>query len=138
VITIFADLAVAVIAGVIISALVFAWKHARVIAHTRPLGQHGKLYELDGPLFFGSAQAFGDLFDVENDPKNVVMDFKNARVMDASGVEAIEKLTERYAKTDKKLTLRHLSEDCKSVLDQAKANITHEEDDPDYKVARDY
>jgi SulP family sulfate permease len=138
IITIFADLAVAVIAGVIISALVFAWKHARVVAHSRPLGQHGKLYELDGPLFFGSVQAFSDLFDVENDPKNIVMDFKNARVMDASGVEAIEKLTEKYAKLNKKLTLRHLSEDCKTVLAKAKANITHEEDDPEYKVARDY
>ena len=138
IITIFADLAVAVIAGVIISALVFAWKHARVIAHTRLLGKHAKLYELDGPLFFGSAQAFGDLFDVEHDPKNIIVDFKNARVMDSSGVEAIEKLTERYAREGKKLTLRHLSDDCKAVLTKAKANITHEEDDPEYKVARDY
>jgi len=138
IITIFADLAIAVIAGVIISALVFAWKHARVIAHSRPLGKHGKLYELDGPLFFGSAQAFGDLFDVENDPKNIIVDFKNARVMDSSGVEAIEKLTERYAREGKKLTLRHLSDDCKAVLAKAKANITREEDDPEYKVARDY
>jgi len=129
---------VAVIAGVIISALVFAWKHARVIAHSRPLGKHAKLYELDGPLFFGSVHAFGDLFDVANDPKNVIVDFKNARVMDSSGVEAIEKLTERYAKAGKKLTLRHLSDDCKAVLAKAKANITHEEDDPEYKVARDY
>jgi SulP family sulfate permease len=138
IITIFADLAVAVIAGAIISALVFAWKHARVTAHTRPLGRHAKLYELDGPLFFGSAQPFADMFDVDGDPGNVVVDFKNARVMDASGVEAVEKLTERYAKTGKKLTLRHLSEDCKAVLDKAKANITHEKDDPEYKVARDY
>ncbi len=138
IITIFADLAIAVIAGVIISALVFAWKHARVIAHSRPLGKYSKLYELDGPLFFGSAQAFGDLFDVENDPNNIIVDFKNARVMDSSGVEAIEKLTERYAQEGKKLTLRHLSDDCKAVLAQAQANITHEEDDPEYKVARDY
>jgi SulP family sulfate permease len=138
IITIFADLAVAVIAGVIISALVFAWKHARVTARTRSLGQHGKLYELDGPLFFGSAQAFGDLFDAVMDPKNVIVDFKNARVMDSSGVEAIEKLTERYARLGKKLTLRHLSTDCKAVLAKAQANITHEEDDPEYKVARDY
>jgi SulP family sulfate permease len=140
VITIFADLAVAVIAGVIISALVFAWKHARVYARTRPLGQHARLYELDGPLFFGSAQAFVDLFDVQNDPDNVIVDFKNARVMDASGVEAIEKVTERYATAGKYLTLRHLSDDCKATLTRAKAqaNITHEPDDPEYKVARDY
>ena len=138
IVTIFFDLAVAVIAGVIVSALVFAWKHARVTAHTRLLGKSGILYELDGPLFFGSSQAFGDLFDVENDPKTIIIDFKNARVMDSSGVEAIEKLTERYAKRGKKLTLRHLSLDCKAVLDQAQANITHEEDDPAYKIARNY
>ncbi len=138
IITIFADLAVAVIAGVIISALVFAWKHAKVTARTKTLGKHARLYELDGPLFFGSVHPFSDIFDVENDPKNVIIDFKNARVMDASGVEAIEKLTERYAKAGKRLTLRHLSDDCKAVLDKAKANITHEKDDPEYKVARDY
>ncbi|WP_292664083.1 sodium-independent anion transporter, partial [Nitratifractor sp.] len=68
----------------------------------------------------------------------VVIDFKNARVMDSSGVEAIEKLTQRYARAGKKLTLRHLSDDCKAVLARAQANITQEEDDPDYKVARDY
>ncbi len=140
IITVFADLAVAVIAGVIISALVFAWEHARVYARIRPLGQHGRLYELDGPLFFDSVQAFADLFDVENDPKNIVIDFKNARVMDSSGVEAIEKLTEKYAQAGKRLTLRHLSDDCKAVLAKAKAkaNITDEPDDPEYKVARDY
>ncbi|ADV46522.1 SulP family inorganic anion transporter [Nitratifractor salsuginis] len=138
VITIFFDLAVAVIIGVIISALVFAWKHARIYARTKELGKNAKLYELSGPLFFGSVQSFNDTFDVENDPKVVVIDFKNARVMDSSGVEAIEKLTERYAKAGKKLTLRHLSDDCKAVLKRARANITQEEDDPGYKVARDY
>ena len=138
IVTIFFDLAVAVIIGVIISALVFAWKHARIYAHSRPLGRQAKLYELSGPLFFGSVQSFHDTFDVENDPKVVVIDFKNARVMDSSGVEAIEKLTQRYTKAGKKLTLRHLSDDCKAVLKRAQANITQEEDDPDYKVARDY
>jgi len=140
VVTIFFDLAVAVIIGVIISALVFAWKHARIYAHTRPLGQHARLYELSGPLFFGSVQSFHDVFDAENDPGVVIVDFKNTRVMDSSGVEAIEKITEKYAKAGKKLTLRHLSDDCKAVLARAgaKANITDESDDPEYKVARDY
>jgi SulP family sulfate permease len=137
-VTIFFDLAIAVIIGVIISALVFAWKHARIYAHTRPLGKNAKLYELSGPLFFGSVQSFHDVFDVENDPNVVIVDFKNTRVMDSSGVEAIEKITEKYAKAGKKLTLRHLSDDCKAVLARAQANITQEEDDPDYKVARDY
>ncbi len=76
--------------------------------------------------------------DIENDPKVVIIDFKNARVLDSSGVEAIEKLTQKYASLGKKLTLRHLSDDCKAVLDRAKANITHEKDDPEYKIARDY
>jgi SulP family sulfate permease len=138
IVTIIFDLAIAVIAGVIISALVFAWKHAKIYARVKKLGQNGKLYELEGPLFFGSVQSFNDAFDVENDPKYIIVDFKKTRVMDSSGVEAIEKLTQKYAKKGKKLTLRHLSEDCKAVLKKAKANITQEEDDPDYKVARDY
>jgi len=138
IVTIIFDLAIAVIAGVIISALVFAWKQARIYARSKPLGKNGKLYELEGPLFFGSVSSFNDVFDVQNDPKYVVVDFKNTRVMDSSGVEAIEKLTQKYSTLGKKLTLRHLSSDCKEVLKRAKANITQEEDDPEYKVARDY
>jgi len=140
IITIFFDLAIAVIIGVIISALVFAWKHARIYARVKPLGKNAKLYELSGPLFFGSTESFYEVFDIENDPKVVIIDFKNARVMDSSGVEAIEKLTKKYDKLGKKLTLRHLSSDCKAILARAnaKANIAKEEDDPDYKVAIDY
>ena len=138
VITIFFDLAIAVIAGMIISALVFAWKHARIYANTRSLGKNGKLYELNGPLFFASVESFNDAFDIENDPKYIIIDFKNTKVMDSSGVEAIEKLTKKYKDLDKKVTLRHLSEDCKVTLKRANANITQEEDDPEYKVARDY
>ena len=138
IITIFFDLAVAVIIGVVISALVFAWKHARIYARSRALGHHARLYELSGPLFFGSVQSFYDVFDPANDPAVVIVDFKNTRVMDSSGVEAIEKLTRKYAKAGKKLTLRHLSDDCKAVLARAEANITREEDDPEYKIARDY
>ena len=136
VITIFEDLAVAVIAGIIISALVFAWKHARIFSRT---GQEGnkKIYELDGPLFFGSVTSFNETFDVPNDPEEVVIDFKNARVMDSSGAEAIDALTEKYRKAGKKLTLRHLSEDCKKTLKIAGPFCTYEEDDPTYKVAKD-
>jgi len=138
IVTIFFDLAIAVIIGVIISALVFAWKHARIYARERIESNGTKIYELDGPLFFASVQSFMDVFDMENDPQNIVIDFKNARVMDSSGVEAIDKLTQKYEKSGRKLKLRHLSNDCKAVLKQAKAYVTYEEDDPEYKVARDY
>jgi SulP family sulfate permease len=140
IITIFFDLAVAVIIGVVISALVFAWEHARIYAGSRMLGRHARLYELEGPLFFGSVHSFADIFDIEADPDVVILDFKNTRVMDSSGVEAIEKISRKYAKTGKKLTLRHLSDDCKAVLKRAgiDVNITDESDDPEYKVARDY
>ncbi len=136
IITIFADLAVAVIAGIIISALVFAWKHAKIFSRTKMEGNR-KIYELDGPLFFGSVTSFNEQFNVNEDPNEVVIDFKNARVMDSSGAEAIDALTEKYRKAGKKLTLRHLSEDCKKMLHIAGPFCTYEEDDPTYKVAHD-
>ncbi|WP_456389457.1 SulP family inorganic anion transporter [Hydrogenimonas sp.] len=137
VVTIFTDLAVAVIIGVVISALVFAWQHARVYTRTYTEGNR-KIYEFDGPLFFGSVQGFLDQFDVAGDPDEVVMDFKRARVMDSSGVEAIDKITKRYEEAGKKITIRHLSEDCKKLLKAAGKYCTWEEDDPTYKVAVDH
>ena len=134
IVTVFADLAVAVITGIIISALVFAWEHAKIIAHTKE--EDGKkIYELNGPLFFGSVTSFNEQFNITNDPKEVVIDFKNARVMDSSGAEAIDGLTDKYKKAGKKLTLRHLSEDCKRLLKTAGPFCSYEEDDPTYKVA---
>jgi SulP family sulfate permease len=134
IITVLEDLAVAVIAGIIISALVFAWEHAKIFAHIKE--EDGKkVYELDGPLFFGSVTSFNEQFDVENDPSEVVIDFKKARVMDSSGAEAIDGITEKYKNAGKKLTLRHLSEDCKKALHSAGPFCTYEEDDPTYKVA---
>lgn len=134
IITVLEDLAVAVIAGIIISALVFAWEHAKIFAHSKE--EDGKkIYELDGPLFFASVTSFNEKFDVENDPEEVVIDFKKARVMDSSGVEAIDALTDKYKKAGKKLTLRHLSKDCKKALQTAGPFCTYEEDDPTYKVA---
>lgn len=138
VITVIEDLAVAVIAGVIISALVFAWKHARIYAKTNVEADGTKVYELDGPLFFGSATTFGDNFDVPNDPPKVVINFKNARVMDSSGVEAIDAITKKYQDAGKNLLLRHLSKDCKAILKQAGPHCSYEEDDPTYKVAYNY
>ncbi len=138
VITIFADLAIAVISGVIISALVFAWKHARIVARESVEADGTKVYELDGPLFFGSIQSFMDNFDIDQDPPRVVIDFKNARVMDSSGVEAVDSITKKYEEAGKNLTLRHLSKDCKSLMKNAGPHCTFEENDPTYKVAVDY
>jgi SulP family sulfate permease len=138
IITVVEDLAVAVIIGVIISALVFAWKHARIWAKSYVEADGTKVYELEGPLFFGSATTFSDNFDVKNDPPKVVIDFRNARVMDFSGVEAIDALVKRYEDAGKNLLLRHLSEDCKKIMKKAGPHCTYEEDDPTYKVAIDY
>ncbi len=138
IITVFADLAIAVIAGVIISALVFAWKHARIFSKEYMEEDGTKVYELEGPLFFGSATTFSDTFDIKNDPQKVIMDFKNARVMDFSGVEAIDSIVKKYEKEGKTLHLRHLSQDCKKILTKAGPHCTYEEDDPTYKVAIDY
>jgi len=138
IITVVEDLAVAVIAGVIISALAFAWKHARIYAKTYIEEDGTKVYKLDGPLFFGSATTFSDNFDVENDPDKVVIDFKDARVMDFSGVEAIDAIVKKYEDAGKTLLLRHLSDDCKAIMKKAGPHCTYEEDDPTYKVAIDY
>ncbi len=138
VITVFEDLAVAVIAGVIISALVFAWKHARTWAKTHTEDDGTKVYELEGPLFFASATTFTDNFDILKDPPKVVIDFKNARVMDSSGVEAIDAITKKYEEVGKNLLLRHLSPDCKAILKLAGPHCSYEEDDPTYKVAFNY
>jgi sulfate permease, SulP family len=135
IITVLEDLAVAVIAGIIISALVFAWEHAKIFAQSREEGGK-KIYELDGPLFFASVTSFNEKFDVNSDPEEVVIDFKKARVMDSSGVEAIDALTDKYKQAGKKLTLRHLSKDCKKALQTAGPFCTYEEDDPTYKVAK--
>ena len=138
VITIFFDLAIAVIIGVIISALVFAWKHARIYTQTKEIDNDTKLYEMSGPLFFASVQSFMDSFDIENDPKNVIIDFKNAKVLDASGADAIENLYRKYQKVGKNVMLKHLSKDCIAILKQAKSSVIKQSDDPEYKVVRDY
>ena len=134
VVTVFADLAIAVVAGIIISALVFAWEHAKIFSRT--IDDDGKkVYCLEGPLFFASVTSFGEQFDVANDPDEVVIDFAGARVMDSSGAEAIDAITERYNRAGKKLTIKHLSKDCRKVLKIAGPFCTYNEDDPTYKVA---
>ena len=135
IITVMFDLAIAVVAGIIISALVFAWQHAKIYTRSHIEKDGTKVYEIDGPLFFGSVTSFNEQFDVQNDPQKVILDFKRARVMDISGVEAIDAITKKYKESGKSLKLRHLSRDCKVLLKDAGPYCTFEEDDPTYKVA---
>ncbi|SHO80321.1 Sulfate permease [hydrothermal vent metagenome] len=135
IITVFADLAIAVIAGIIISALVFAWKHAKIYAKVSYDENGKKIYKLDGPLFFASVTSFQEQFDIENDPDEVILDFQNARVMDSSGVEAIDAITEKYKQMNKNLSIRHLSTDCRNMLKSAGPFCVYEENDPTYKVS---
>jgi len=133
-VTIYADLAIAVICGIIISALAFAWKSSKVRARTRRNNVGVKIYEFDGPLFFGSTTSFLDLFDSRFDPEVVILDFKNSRVMDISGAEAIDTITKKYLNMGKKITIRHLSKDCEQLLKSAGPYCVYEETDPNYKV----
>jgi SulP family sulfate permease len=130
------NLALAVLAGVIISALVFAWENARRIRARKFTDPNGvKYYEIYGPLFFGSVTAFNEKFDVLNDPKEVVIDFKESRVADMSGIEALNKITERYQKVGKTIHLAHLSSDCRKLLKNAEKVIeVNIQEDPIYKV----
>lgn len=133
------NLALAVLIGVIISALVFAWENAKRIRARKYLDEKGvRHYEIFGPLFFGSIHAFNEKFDLPNDPDEVIIDFKESRVADMSGIEALNKLTERYRAAGKKLHLRHLSTDCRQLLKNANdiidVNII---EDPTYKVVID-
>jgi SulP family sulfate permease len=134
VVTVLLDLAIAVITGIIISALVFAWKHAKVYARTHREDDGTKVYDFDGPLFFGSTTSFNEQFDIKHDPNSVVLDFKDAKVMDISGVEAIDNITKKYQEAGKSLKIRHLSSDCRKLLKKAGPFCTYEEDDPDYKI----
>lgn len=136
--TIFTDLAIAVFTGVIVSALVFAWKHAKQITAVVKTEGEQQVYQLQGPLFFSSTQRFLELFDVHQGPNQVVADFANARVCDHSAIEAIETLADRYSKVGKQLQLRHLSEDCQKLLKRAGAVIqSNSAEDPYYRVADD-
>ncbi|PQJ78592.1 SulP family inorganic anion transporter [Polaribacter porphyrae] len=138
--TVIFDLAIAVISGVIVSALVFAWENAKRIRARKRFNADGtKVYEIWGPLFFGSISAFNDKFDVKNDPDTVEIDFVEARISDHSAIEAIFALVEKYQAANKKITLKHLSEDCKVLLYKASpifTDIIEEDiDDPRYHLA---
>lgn len=133
------NLALAVIIGVIIAALVFAWDNAKRIRARKRVDEHGvKHYEIYGPLFFGSVTAFNEKFDVLNDPEEVIIDFAESRVVDMSAIEALNKITERYHKVGKKIHLKHLSTDCKKLLKNAEEIIdVNVMEDPTYKVVTD-
>jgi len=134
------NLALAVLAGVVIAALVFAWDNARRIRARKYMDEHGvKHYEMYGPLFFASVSAFNEKFDVQNDPDEVVIDFKESRVVDMSAIEALNKITGKYLKAGKKLHLKHLSPDCRQLLKNAEEIIdVNVMEDPTYKVAIDF
>jgi len=133
------NLALAVIIGVIIAALVFAWDNAKRIRARKTIDENGvKHYEIYGPLFFGSVTAFNEKFDVLNDPNEVIIDFAESRVVDMSAIEALNKITERYHKVGKKIHLKHLSPDCKALLVRADEIIdVNVMEDPTYKVLVD-
>ncbi len=130
------NLALAVIVGIIISALVFAWDNAKRIRARKRYDENGvKHYELYGPLFFGSIAVFNEKFDVLNDPDEIIIDFKESRVADMSAIEALNKITDRYYKVGKKVHLKHLSPDCRNLLKRAEEIIVvNVLEDPDYKV----
>lgn len=133
------NLAMAVLVGVILAALFFAWDNAKRIRARKFVDEKGvKHYEIFGPLFFGSVAAFHEKFDVQQDPEDVIIDFSESRVADMSAIEALNKITERYQKVGKKVHLRHLSPDCKKLLAHAdeliEVNIL---EDPTYKVVSD-
>lgn len=134
---IFHNLAVAVIIGVIISALAFAWESAKKIHATTITDENNvKHYHIEGPLFFGSVTAFKELFDYSNDPDDIIIDFTDSTVRDHSAIEALNSMTRRYDKLGKKVHLKHLSQDCRLLLDNAEKiiEVNHWED-PHYKIA---
>ncbi|MDA1333610.1 MAG: SulP family inorganic anion transporter [Bacteroidetes bacterium] len=119
VVTVVADLAIAVLVGIIVSALVFAWEHGKVMHAVRKNREGRTHYNLEGPLFFGSVTSFKNLFNFKKDKEHVVIDFEQARVWDHSGIEALQNITERYNQYGKKLHLLNLSKDCQALLGRA-------------------
>ena len=133
------DLATAVIVGVIVSALAYAWNNAkRIHAITETNAEGEKIYEVEGPLFFGSTAGFAELFTPADDPQTVIVDFMRSRVVDQSALQAIEDLAAKYAAQGKDLRLRHLSTDCHKLLTNAGQLMIDSDDDPDYGLAVNY
>jgi len=141
VVTVLEDLAVAVIVGVIVSALVFAWKSAsriRAIERSSKTEKGAKVYEIEGPLFFSSTNSFIEIFDPVKDPKVIIIDFARSKVIDQSALKAIEDIADKYNNIGKKVKLRHLTRDCHKLLSRAGQLVVDSDDDPDYGIAVDY
>jgi SulP family sulfate permease len=139
IVTVISDLAIAVVVGVIVSALCYAWNNAtRIHAKIEITPEDAKLYQIEGPLFFGSVAGFDELFDPKNDPSLVIIDFMNSRVADQSALQAIETLASKYEARGKTLQLKHLSRDCHRLLNRAGQLIVDSDDDPDYGIAVEY
>ena len=139
VVTVWTDLATAVVVGVIVSALAYAWNNAtRIFATTYETPEGAKVYQVKGPLFFGSAEGFSELFEVSDDPSLVIIDFDESRVVDQSALQAIETVAGKYETQGKQIQLRHLSHDCHRLLSKAGHLVIDSDDDPDYEVAVDY
>jgi SulP family sulfate permease len=141
VVTVLEDLAVAVIVGVIVSALVFAWKSAsriRAIERLSKTEKGAKVYEIEGPLFFSSTNSFIEIFDPAKDPRVIIIDFARSKVIDQSALKAIEDIAEKYNTIGKKVKLRHLTRDCHKLLSKAGQLVVDSDDDPEYGIAVDY
>ena len=139
VVTVWQDLAMAVVVGVIVSALAYAWQNAtRIHAHIEDRDDGSRVYRVQGPLFFGSSAGFGELFTPAKDPDTVIIDFADSRVADQSALTAIEAVAEKYEAAGKSVQLRHLSRSCHALLSRAGQLVVEEDDDPDYEVAVDY
>lgn len=140
-VTVWQDLAVAVVVGVIVSALAYAWNNAkriRILQRDSIRTPGATVYEIEGPLFFGSTDGFAELFNPDEDPDVVIVDFLRSRVVDQSALQAIEDLAAKYQAKGKTLKLRHLSRDCHKLLSRAGQLMVDSVDDPDYAIAVDY
>jgi SulP family sulfate permease len=139
IVTVISDLAVAVVVGVIVSALAYAWNNARRIHALTEISETGaKIYRIQGPLFFGSSDGFLELFDVKNDPNEIIIEFSDSRVVDQSALQAIEAIAGKYELANKRIQLRHLSRDCHNLLTKAGHLVIDSDDDPDYALAVNY
>jgi len=140
-VTVWRDLAVAVVVGVIVSALAYAWNNAKrihIIQRDSVSTPGATVYEIEGPLFFGSTEGFAQLFHFDEDPDVVIVDFMRSRIVDQSALQAVEDLAAKYQARGKTLKLRHLSRDCHKLLTKAGQLMIDSDDDPDYEIAADY
>ena len=139
IVTVMTDLATAVVVGVIVSALAYSWNNAkRIYASTEISDEGAKVYKINGPLFFGSAEGFAELFHIEDDPSLVIIDFAGSRVVDQSALQVIEAVAGKYEDAGKRIQLRHLTHECHELLSKAGHLVIDSDDDPDYALAIDY